>query len=301
MRYQICLIWIVLLLVLNPAIAQEKTNQPEPQMSTNLVSSVHKMDEATSSKEQIIILREQNKIIREYNGSLLSTVHWALAGIFGIAALLAGFSWWTNSKLYAAEKSRFREEVNSQIKEMDSRLAIGLEASRTEFLRLAESRIDANVNRLLKDIYELKNHVEIVKSDIEESISSVGKDIEVVRGDLKVTQKSISIAEWDLRSVEKIVWDIRGVPLNILATQYQALEAALKIDEKWRIESILNEIKKTLKEKVIGKNETLPNDIPDLMIALLNRATDYNPILVSEIIQIIRKLPIKDDVDKDVS
>jgi hypothetical protein len=294
MRYQIILLCIATLFILNPAIVQGKTEQPISKSSINLIPSIIKTDEVLSTKEHIAILNEQNKIIREYQSSLLTTVHWALGVIFGIALLLTGFNWWTNNRIYEADKSRFMDEVGSQIKEMESRVALDLEASRTEFLRLTESRIDANVSRLLSDISEIKNHIEKVRSDIEKSILSVQKDIGAVGDTLKETAKSISAAEWDLRQVESNVWEIKGIPANILITQNQGLRAALESKKKLYIDYTLGEIKKTIKEKITPVNESVPRAQIDNLLENLKNAADYNPVLAAEVVELAKVMKVRD-------
>jgi len=292
MRYQIILIWIAMLFVLNPAIAQEKTKQAVPPLSASIASSAGKMEAVSSSKEQIAVLREQNKIIREYQNSLLSTVYWALGGIVGIAAFLAGFSWWTNNRIYELDKLRFREEVTSQIKEMESRVSLQLEASRTEFLRLAESRIDANNTKFISDMSEIKKNIETVKSDIEKSISAVRMEVSTLGNELKETKVGFSNSEYELRSVEQYVWDLRGVPANILLTQSQGLDAALKSEDKWRIDNTIKGMKETISEKIISKNKTMSKGMIDSILKVLEKATSYNTIAISELRELIQKIKV---------
>jgi len=292
MRYQIILIWIAMLFVLNPAIAQEKTKQAVPPLSASIASSAGKMEAVSSSKEQIAVLREQNKIIREYQNSLLSTVYLALGGIVGIAAFLAGFSWWTNNRIYELDKLRFREEVTSQIKEMESRVSLQLEASRTEFLRLAESRIDANNTKFISDMSEIKKNIETVKSDIEKSISAVRMEVSTLGNELKETKVGFSNSEYELRSVEQYVWDLRGVPANILLTQSQGLDAALKSEDKWRIDNTIKGMKETISEKIISKNKTMSKGMIDSILKVLEKATSYNTIAISELRELIQKIKV---------
>lgn len=294
MRYQIIVILIAILFALNPAIAQEKTKQPAPHLSTSLVSSDVKMDATLSSKEQIAALREQNTIIRDYQGSLLSTVYWALGGVFAMAALLTGFSWWTNNKIYELDKSRFREEVTSQIKEMESRVSLQLEASRTEFLRLVESRIDANNTKFTSDMSEIKKNIETVKSDIEKSISAVRMEVDTVGNELKETKVALSDSEWDLRSVESYVWELKGVPSNILLTQAQGVEAAIKSKNKWRIENTIEAMKKTISEEIIPKNYTMRKDVIDMIRKKVEKADSYNSIALSELSELFQKIKVSD-------
>ncbi len=81
----------------------------------------------TTVKPSNELLQGELKAIREYHDSLLDTVHWSLGIVFGLVLLIIGSSWYTNFRLYEADKTRILEEVERKIAEASGRISRDLQ------------------------------------------------------------------------------------------------------------------------------------------------------------------------------
>jgi len=55
------------------------------------------------------VTEKELETVRDYDQRLLSTVHWALGGVFLLVALVGGLNWFTNYRLYERERDALRE------------------------------------------------------------------------------------------------------------------------------------------------------------------------------------------------
>lgn len=83
-------------------------------------------------------LREQLDQMRHSDDRLLATVHWALGVVDFLAVLLAGFSWYTNFRVYERDKNSLKDELRVFVRQ---ELEKGSHESRTE-LRQIQDAID---------------------------------------------------------------------------------------------------------------------------------------------------------------
>lgn len=103
------------------------------------------------------ILEAQLQTTKDYQGSLLDTVYWALAGVFVIVGLLLGFGWLANFKIYDRDKEVIREQLNIQIEIEASNLKDYIKSQIKELSgtqsKLIEEHIDQSVRTLtLKNV-----------------------------------------------------------------------------------------------------------------------------------------------------
>lgn len=69
--------------------------------------------ELVAARTEIMVLESQVKLIREYQGSLLDTVYWALGGVLFVVSLISGFGWFANFKVYERDKESLRAELRA--------------------------------------------------------------------------------------------------------------------------------------------------------------------------------------------
>ncbi len=237
---------------------------------------------------EIYLLKEQIKLIKEYQGSLLSTVYWSLSAILGLALVLVGFGWWSNIHIYRAEIARLREEVESRTSESESSMELALEESKNVVMELVNEQMQTTTNRLANKVDDLQKQLTSQK----ESITDIESVIETFADKL---DEQYLIAEYNLRVVEEWVWDIRGVVSNILLTQAQSLEASLNVDDKERVGRTLGRIKETLK-KYFG-DESKDKSVSKLAFDRLTRAVEasskYDAVESALILETLEGLAIR--------
>lgn len=85
------------------------TPQSKPQSATIT------RDDKSKDNHELDLLRAQLAANKEFNGSILDTVYWALGGTFVLAGLLLGFGWLANFKVYERDKSAMKAELEAAI------------------------------------------------------------------------------------------------------------------------------------------------------------------------------------------
>lgn len=249
------------------------------------------------SENEVVLLKEQNKLIREYQGSLLDTVYWALGGVFATAALLAGFGWWSNFKLYEADKQRLQQDLSLKINELEAKLALRLETNRTELERAVDAKNDTQFSRLLSELTDVRTNIAILSSESNkrhEEIQSVDAALKTEISKVRIDGLNTSA---NLSYVEEKVWDLRGVPENILITQCEGIDAALAAgDNADRINLILLRMKEILRshypDSVSEMNEDTFRQIQNT-ISKLGTATRMQ---AGEILELLDKIKVTKSV-----
>lgn len=104
----------LILAIASTSAAGQARSQPPTSPPAQTARSASELADLSIAKQQIKMLEAQLSSIREYHGSLLDTVYWALGGVFVIAGLLVGFGWFANFKVYERDKEALRDEMNSK-------------------------------------------------------------------------------------------------------------------------------------------------------------------------------------------
>lgn len=226
-----CLLCL-LFLALNPyVLAQDIPKQiaaPPAKVSNSASSNSH---------SEAVLLREQNKLIRDYQGSLLDTVYWALGGIFATAIVLAGFGWLSSFKLYEADKSRLRDELTSKIKELHAQTALNLAQIRTALEHELASQLGTHLDKVRVELTEAKNQLFTDHSDLNNHVDELRTKLEAATQSIAQIHKGLAHTNAELRHVEEHIWDLKNIPGNVLITQTQGLEAAISAGNTHQIKT----------------------------------------------------------------
>lgn len=105
-------------------------------------------DALANLKRQNELLEAQLKVMKEYHGSLLDTVYWALAGVLVLVSLLLGFGWFANFKIYERDKDALRKELKAHA---ETELA-GLKSNVDEHAASAAESQDRAINEKVQDV-----------------------------------------------------------------------------------------------------------------------------------------------------
>jgi hypothetical protein len=102
-----------------------------------------------SESEQIAVLKEQVKIMREYNQSILDTIYYALGGLVTTIAIVIGLGWYTNFRIYKNDLSNIRNELKTDFDSFKPSL-------REEMIEAAKKAGEAAVESSLRAIKSLQ-------------------------------------------------------------------------------------------------------------------------------------------------
>ncbi len=150
----------------------ENTTQPAPATPT-LSNEVISSSDSVTLKNELLVLRTQNELIKSYQDDLIYAVYWSLGAVVTIAVLLVGYGGWSNYRLHEKDKVRLKEEVVTMISEMESRVTVQLADNHTEFRNLLDSRLESVINRLTADINKVGSEL----SDTDDSLEAITKNL----------------------------------------------------------------------------------------------------------------------------
>jgi DNA repair exonuclease SbcCD ATPase subunit len=236
---------------------------------------------------EIAALREQNSVMREYHGSILDTVYWALGGIIATVLLLAGFGWWSNFKVYEQDKARLKEELQSLIRGIESTLALKVEENRSQLERTVDTKNENHLNRILEEASTLRTLIDTERSARENKITEISKTLEEAKTQIKKGEKDVAEVEFKLREAEENIWDIKKIPQNVVITQAQGLLAAINAENDSSIKNVLGRMKDTLQKDIVEKNMMLSKITMEFAGNALKKVPGTHAVLTSEVQQIL--------------
>lgn len=228
-------------------------------------------------------VKEQNKIIKQYQTSLLDTVYFSLAGVFTLAILLAGFSWFTNFKWYEKDKENIAQDFQRKANE----IIIQFESKLIESQMLFQTELDKKI-----ESFSLRNtqEFEIVRKRLDEDQDLLKQSLDKLKSELiraesntKRINKSLAQTNAELRQVEEYTWELKKIPYNILITQTQALRSAVESENEFLIENVLVRMKDAIEKYYIKKNVGMTKKDIDYIINNISTADTFDPIKVNEI------------------
>jgi len=231
--------------------ASEKVIDEQPKS----VSDIH---------EQITLLEAQNRLLREHNQSLLTTVHWALAfaAVFLIAVF--GLMGYFTYRRYEQDKESLKNFLDSEI----TKIRAGFTDRLSEWKR-------KSADNLRKETEILKQSLNnIAESKSNEAISPVKTRINSLSRDLNYLQIGVI-------KLEAEDWKKKGIKGNVVSCWFRIAQKGLSIKQDWIVSDALNEMERLLKQgakfsaaqvtEVTGFLQSLPPQFEALVKAIQSK------------------------------
>jgi hypothetical protein len=171
--------------------AASQSQQTQPAAAPDSAQRAEQNRFVISQGIEIELLKAQLSDARGFQSDLLSTVYWSLGVVVGIVALLVGYNWFTNFKIYEREKASLLEELKTQ-------LASTMLDERQESEDRLKTAIEASSQPLVASIQALKRDLEV--SITEATEHSRWRDnfetarFEELRAELAIEKKSFTMA-----------------------------------------------------------------------------------------------------------
>lgn len=268
-----------------------------------LAQSPRVVSQQTSGNE---LLKGELKAIREYHGSLLDTVYWTLGIVFGLVLVIIGSSWYTNFRLYEADKARLLEEVDRKIAEANSRTARDLQGLSSNLsdkavrdLLALDNRLSTEIERLRSDIKDSSIRIKSDIKELEEAFEIFLKFPELIRGQLN----RISL---DTQLNTERIWELKGSPVKVLLSQFLAFDAAIRAGDNESIKAVLERMKDNLSQSVLPSGKKISPDLLDILRKSLAQAKENGPSgddsvildlsLLAEILELIDEVSTTESV-----
>jgi len=258
MGVRLAFLWLIIFIAVGfPSYAVEKPGPSSQQASTS------------AAEREVDVLRAQLEIMRSYDERLLSTVYWSLGGLITIAALLIGFGWFANFRVYERDKNALAKELRSILEN----------EIRTTFQNLEEN---------------IGKRFEVLKKEMEKAATSATKSFESeVKQQFGEVRYDLFSLKYKVTESEAEQWLTRGVHTNALRRYCGTLEIALERNSQFLVSRSLDNMHAILKA-IIEKRSSLPDaELIREVSAVLGRVPEEHGIAVSAIhglLESIRKL-----------
>jgi len=186
-----------------------------------------------------------------------------------------------------------KDELDVKIKEALASIDIRLSSNEVKVINVVDSRLDTHFTRVARDI-DLVRAEAVAMSDRDAiTINQLKSQLATLERGSQRSEIADSEIAADLRQVEELIWDLKGIPENILITQSQGLYSAIKANNKKYVTSILGRM-----EKTIAKLTLAETGLGARTIELLSKAVDFtseidpiNAVTVSALLKQIRVNP----------
>lgn len=244
---------------------------------------------------ELLLVKEQNRMIKEFQSSQQATVYWALGSILGFVVILTGLSIFTNFKLYDQDKERLRNEFETKIAAYRSEFNLQIEEYKREADQSADQKNQIIQDRFLNQTAELRTSLENLRSELISNIKTTDDNLKILVGDVSKTTRNLSEAESALRSVEVMVWELRKIPGNMLITHTQALDAAVKSEKVYLVSHVLDQILNTLQKQYQEPGNAVGNVQYKFLTSSLDNADALDSVGVSKVRQKLAELIIMPD------
>lgn len=223
------------------------------------------------------LLKGELKAIREYHGSLLDTVYWTLGIVFGLVLVIIGSSWYTNFRLYEADKARLLEEVDRKIAEANSRTARDLQGLSSNLSDKADRDLLALDNRLSTEIERLRSDIKDSNIRIKSDIKELEEAFEILLKFPKLIRDQLNRISLDTQLNTERIWELKGSPVKVLLSQFLAFDAAIRAGDNESIKAVLERMKDNLSQSVLPSGKKISPDLLDILRKALAQAKENGP------------------------
>ena len=255
---------------------------------------------AFPTKAENELLQGELKAIREYHGSLLDTVYWSLGIVFGLVVLIIGSSFYTNFRLYEADKARILEEVERKIAEANSRASRDLQLLSSSLSEKIDRDILALANRFSTEIERLRSDNKDADKQILSDLKELEEAFEVFLKFPGIIKDQLNKLNLDTQLNTETIWELKGDPTKKLFAQFLAFDGALRTGSNDSIKAVLERMKDNLISSVLPSGKKVPSSVVESMKQALVHVRENRPLgeselildlaLVAEILELIDKI-----------
>jgi hypothetical protein len=176
---------------------------------------------------EVALLKAQLEDSRKFQEQLLSTVHWSLGTLATFAALLVGFGWFANFRMYERDKATLERDLRTQL--LNELQKASIEASSAAEKRFSEQ--DSVLESRLREIGDLlKGELTTL---VENSERRSASDLRMLRRDVLRLQIASTLQDRESSLVDKLY-------RNALSKCVSALQFANELDDQYVIGDVLD-------------------------------------------------------------
>lgn len=106
----------------------------------NAIPIANQLTQEQLLQQQIVILKASLDASQKFNEQILQTVHWSLGSVLTVAALLIGYGWIVNFKIYERDKETLRDDLTKSFKlEIENIIAEREKALNDKITKMADN------------------------------------------------------------------------------------------------------------------------------------------------------------------
>ncbi|NVZ50259.1 hypothetical protein HX792_07935 [Pseudomonas sp. B6002] len=282
------------------AFSQTKSASSVSDETSPSVSLVDVEKMISKKESELLLLKEQNKLIGEFQTSQQTTVLWALGGILSLALVMMGLNYFTNFKFYEQDKERIKSDFEGRLASYRAEMNLHLEESKREVSVILDESNKVILDRVLLQLAEVRSTTENLRSELIAEIKSVESTAVKFTDDLHSIDVKLANAEMELREVEMVVWQLDDVPENMLISLGQGLQAAAEAGNKAGVTRMLGKILDVIDKKFLEAGQTIESDT----VQMLNNDLDYARSLkfagTAKVKKALSQIPIEKELDSVV-
>lgn len=252
-------------------------------------------DIVAQKNSELLLIKEQNKLIKEFQSSQQATVYWALSGIMGFVVVLMGLSYFTNFKFYEQDKERIKTDFESRLDSYRAEMNLQLEESKRDVGGVVEHNNQLVQDRVLLQLTEVRASIESVRSELISEIKTMENNFGQLGGILKSVRLQLANAETELREVEMEVWELQGIPENMLISLGQGLLAAAEAENKSGVVRVSRKILDVIEDKFIKVGATIGKGTVKILLEDFSSARVVDPTGMSKLKKALSRIPVEED------
>lgn len=235
-------------------------------------STLQLQQDLAASHGQVKLLKAEIEVIKSYQESLLLTVYWALGTLATIAAVLVGFGWFANFRIYERDKAALVQELRSVI---DAELQKSKQAVESHIAESAKAIPDL-VTR------ELQTSLTSFRKDLEETLNGLTKKVDA---HARALGRGLQELDFELRELEHKSWLKQQVMTNALRTARKMLQIALSLGNGFLAARVLDLIRSDLTAMLAPDRKGMMPDAEDVstLITALDQVGPEHTIMVGAI------------------
>ena len=295
MKTKVALLITLLYLALQVhSIAESKPNSASLPTTSSIAIGKQPQLLFTRAEAELSATKAQLSAIKEYHSSLLDTVYWSLTALGTIVALLAGFGWFANFRMYENDKSRLKEDLEAKIQAGLAQVGARLNEHEAQLLQQLDARLESSATRLF-------NELDFVRKDLAKSIeqsetrdNKLDSMVSALKSVSDTLIKENKETEALVREVEEHIWELKDIPINILLTQSQALSTAIDAESAEAVRSAMRRMKRTINDSILPKGHRLSSTLIAYLEEDLTLAAKTDSVLSAEVQALVKKIPVDD-------
>ncbi|MES2462056.1 MAG: hypothetical protein V4671_15840 [Armatimonadota bacterium] len=241
----------LLFLVASPASAQVKAG-------TSKAAPVTKPARDVVPDTEVAVLRAQLQTMKDYDGRLLGTVYWSLAGMFSVIFVVLGAGYFINFRSYERDREAIKDSILNEVR---AELVAQHATEKAEidlFHANAEKMIDTGLSEIPAKLEESsKKAVAGVEESSKKAVAGVEqsskKAVADIERKIEVMQSDVNDMKFDLLKIEAVRWRETGVFNNALRTECETIQFLKQVKRDYwlgqRVENIKSDLNRLIKDK----------------------------------------------------